>query len=159
MRILIVENDRAKAEQLEAACRSEGIATKLIVQGRWGDASGAACAALREVKTGVEAYDAIVLDIDFDDHKYGGILVYAEIMTSYLRGKFRHILVWTRHQDKKSKSFEYVDVFGRLAFIPPKNIMPKVAGVGNALAVIERLRELSNEQNTPIASYDMWKYS
>ena len=91
---------------------------------KWQEAANEACSALREVRHVDDVFDALILDVNFANHRLGGIWIYSKLLIAGLRGKFRHLLIWTRYStQKESVEYQAVDIFRELSFVPPHNVV------------------------------------
>ena len=160
MRVLVVDDDRFLAEDLAGFLGSRGYEAVIVTKKRWREAADEAASLLRGVLRLEDVFDALVLDIAFIDHKLGGAKCYAKLLSDGLRGRFRHLLIWTRYVPTGSSAagdeYRAIEIFRELSFAPPQNLLPKESKEYDRL--LRRLKELATEQHTPVGSYDMWSF-
>ncbi|MCC6265814.1 MAG: response regulator [Bryobacterales bacterium] len=160
MRVLIIDDEKFAAEGLKNFLSDQGIEADAVVRPSYIDAAKDACTILRAIHNEDTAYAALILDIHYQDHFIGGIKVYAKLLAENLRGKFRHLLIWTKYYPSggvKSDEFKAVEIFRELSFAPPQNVLPK-GTASDQKRIVERLSELAKEVNTPVGTYGMWRF-
>ena len=161
MKVMIIDDELPTAEGLKRFLEANGLRVEMIVNPRYPEAAKEACSVLRGVHSEEDAYTALILDVNYQDHFIGGIKVYTKILTEGLRGKFRHLIIWTKYYPSggtaKSDAYKAVEIFRDLAFVPPLNVLPKATAADHA-KILDRIRELADEKNTPIGTYGMWRF-
>jgi hypothetical protein len=160
MRVLIIDDEVPTADGLKRFLEAAGVKVDMVVKPRYAEAAKEACSVLRGIQKEEDAYTALVLDINYKDHFIGGIMVYTKILTEGLRGKFRHLIIWTKYYPSggtgTNDAFKAVQIFRELSFVPALNVLPKTTDDHGK--ILDRIRELANENNTPIGTYGMWKF-
>jgi CheY-like chemotaxis protein len=160
VKVLVIEDSKPSAEVLGTTLQREGIDTYLVVKDSYVLAAEEACSVLRKVHHEDQVFEALVLDIDFKDHQFGGVRIFIEIQRQFLRDRFKHLIIWTRHKSASrlgsSIEADVVDVIRDLSGMSQQSVFGK--GSTEAQKIVEYLRELANQRTIIVSDFRYWAY-
>ena len=157
MKALIVDDDEASCDGMQNTLKAHGVEVDVVCKPRYSEAAAEVCKKLRAISGKPDAVDFLILDLHYKDHFLGGARIYTNVLRQGLRGRFRHIIIPSRYYDEVDTPQRIAtELFMELAFIPPRNLLPKLAHRDEKL--VNLIQILSVQEEIETGSFERWRF-